>query len=88
MGREGFELSTFRLSAERSNHAELPALWAHESLDYASFIKEFLERSLKGHKSTEFAWLRKSLMTHEAILIWARCLVRIKALNRLSLDDA
>ena len=26
MGRERFELSTFRLSAERSNHAELPAL--------------------------------------------------------------
>ena len=26
VGRERFELSTFRLSAERSNHAELPAL--------------------------------------------------------------
>ena len=25
VGRERFELSTFRLSAERSSHAELPA---------------------------------------------------------------
>ena len=27
VGRERFELSTFRLSAERSSQAELPAQW-------------------------------------------------------------
>jgi hypothetical protein len=41
MGRERFELSTFRLSAERSNQAELPALSARCSIICQLFLRIF-----------------------------------------------
>ena len=44
VGRERFELSTFRLSAERSNHAELPARIAALDVNCMIRIKGFLER--------------------------------------------
>ena len=45
MGRERFELSTFRLSAERSNQAEPPALSAVLEINVC-LLKDFLRNLL------------------------------------------
>ena len=63
VGRERFELSTFRLSAERSSQTELPALAALDTINCQPFLRVF---------RNPFYWFR-------ANLFWARSLVWIKA---------
>jgi hypothetical protein len=63
VGRAGFEPATFRLSAERSSQAELPA---HDGVDYYKPL-------------TVFKCFRNSFNRLRATLEWARSPVWIKA---------